>query len=190
MLYIYMRHLRFSAAGVALLSIIELLPPTVHAAPATGLVDVPSNQTIEVEVETRGSLPGYSQHELRAYISRRMTALATAPWHFEPANLVEPAILQSQHPNRVIWTFRILPDAAGKIRYLGPGSTGTIVPPGISREVAIDVLLIRDHVPLRSITDEVSVKGYGPSDANLDPVVSRVLERLTSDAPFVPDRGG
>src|SRR5271163_11434 len=125
MLCIYIRRLRFSAASVILFPAIELLSPTVCAASANGPVGVQSNQAIEVKVETRGSLPGYSQHELRAYVSRRMTALAAAPWRFEPANQLEPAILQSLYPNRVIWTFRILPDAAGTVRYLGPGSTGT-----------------------------------------------------------------
>ena len=176
-----MRPLRFNTAGITLLLVIELLSPAVCAAPAKSPIDIQSSQTIDVEVETRGSVPGYSEQELRAYISRRMTALATAPWHFEPASP------QSRYPNRVIWTFRILPDAAGTVRYLGPGSTGTIVPPSIPRKVAIDVLPIRDHVPLHSVAGEVSINGYGQSDANLDPVVSRVLERLTSDGPVVPD---
>lgn len=183
MLYIYMNRVRFRVASITFFFVIELLSPNVRAAPAKGPNGIQSNQAIDVEVETRGSLPGYSKDELRAYVSRRMKALANAPWRFEPA------ILQSQRPNRVIWTFRILPDASGTIRYLGPGSTGTIVPPSIPRKVAIEVLLIRDHVPLRSVTGEASINGYGPNDASLDPVVSRVLDRLTSDAPLAPDRG-
>jgi hypothetical protein len=182
-----MRHLRVSVAGAAIFSAIELSSPIVRAAPAKDPIDVRPNRTIGVEVETRGSLPGYPKQELQTYVSRRMTALAASPWQFEPANPLEPAILQSQRPNRVIWTFRILPDAAGTVRYLGPGSTGVIVPPCIRRKVAIEVLLIRDHLPRETITGEVSTKGCGPNEADLDPVISRVLERLTSDDAIAPD---
>ncbi len=110
-----------------------------------------------------------------------MSALAAGPWRFEPADPLKPAALQALYPNRVIWTFQILPDAAGTVRYIGPGNSGWIVPPGIRRKVLIEALLIRDHRTRGTMTDEIWTKGCGPNDAELDPLVSHVLERLTSD---------
>jgi hypothetical protein len=142
-------------------------------------------QTAEIpalSLEIEGGIPGLTHDELRARLLPEMAAgglKVTGP---------EVKYQIGQAKNLILWTFRPRPSAAGTVRYLGPGRDGAIVPPILSRPIAIDAHLVIAGLQVDAAKATVSITGCGSADAAWSPAVSGIVRKFVRDIQTKPGR--
>jgi hypothetical protein len=164
-----------SSTGMILLATLTVFAPRLSAAPQAGMDADGKPVTVSVEIE--GSVPGFTQDQLSAYVSAQMTAAEVGSFQFAPANAagnVEPA-------NRVVWRFKMLPYAGGSVRYIGPAISKLREGFGMERAVGIDAKIYLNGKYQASTFDQASIKG-GAADPNLTSAIKKVTKMIVSNA--------
>ncbi len=161
-----------SLGGLILAVIAFCLPALSQGAAADSMPG--ADRTVSVVID--GSLPGFTQDQLSAYVAEQMTAADVAAWKFAvaPASGAQPS-------NRIVWHFKLLPFAGGSIRYIGPVLSKARETFGVGRAVGIDVKIYLNGQYQASTFDQVTIKG-GPNDPNLDGAIQKVTRTIVSDA--------
>jgi hypothetical protein len=149
---------------------IALTLPALTSIAATG-TDTPRDVAVIVD----GTLPGFSDEQLAAYVSEQMTASHITVWHFAPASG------SANSPNRVIWHFKLLPYAGGTIRYIGPALSRMKGILGVPRAIGIDARVYLDGKYESTTFDQATIQG-GPNDASLSRAIQKVLRSVIANA--------
>ena len=149
-----------------LFAAICLAPLTIGAQPAQAVFCL----TVEID----GGIAQLTRNELRGRLMREMAADGVVAMDCRSDN--PPAAA-----DRIEWSFRPLPSAAGAVRYLGPGSTGTITPPSLSRPIAIEARLVIGGRMMDAVQATASVNGLVSPDATLNPIFSTTARRFAQD---------
>jgi hypothetical protein len=89
-------------ASLALTGAFFLSAPALAQAPVT------------IAVQGSGELPGFRIGEASSYLAAQMGGAGIATWRFVPRDLAAAA------PNRIEWTFEVLPYAGGQVRQFFP----------------------------------------------------------------------
>ena len=147
-------------------------------APSNAPTDTLRSQDLSVAVEIDGSLPGFTQSQLSAFIAAQMDAADVAAWHVAPADAQKSA---PEPPNRVVWHFKLLPFAGGAVRYIGPALSKARAMFGVGRAIGIDAKIYLDGRYQSSTFDQVTIKG-GPNDPELESAIKKVTRIIVSDA--------
>jgi hypothetical protein len=85
--------------------------------PASGIQE---SETFAIEVS--GQVPGFTQAQLSAYLTRKLQEENLAPWRF-----VEGVSGSENFPNRVVWLFKSLRKETKSRGFMGsPGQTSSI----------------------------------------------------------------
>jgi hypothetical protein len=71
-------------------------------------------QTVTIAVQATGELPGFRIGEAAPYLAAEMATAGISAWHFVPR---DPGLAA---PNRIEWTFELLPYAGGEVRRFFP----------------------------------------------------------------------
>ncbi len=69
---------------------------------------------VTIAVEAKGDLPGFRMEEAASYLASKMDQAGLAGWHFAARDAALAA------PNRIEWTFTLLPYAGGEVRRFFP----------------------------------------------------------------------
>jgi hypothetical protein len=77
------------------------------------LLAAPAQAQTSLQVQASGELPGFRIADAAPYLATAMTKAGTG-WHFLPRDPGEGA------PDRIEWTFSVLPYAGGEVRRLFP----------------------------------------------------------------------
>jgi hypothetical protein len=133
------------------------------------------NTPMTVAVVVEGSLPGFSQDQLDAYVVQEMRAAHITAWHFETDPTGAPAA------NRIVWHFKLLPYAGGSVRYIGPAVNRMKDLFGIRRAVGIDAKIYLGGQYQTSTFDQATIRGGG-EDEDLGKVIQRVLRSIVANA--------
>ena len=73
-------------------------------------------------IEVTGLVPGFTQPQLSAYLTRKLQEENLGPWRF-----VEGGAASENFPNRVVWTFKSLRKVMKSRGFMGsPGETNSI----------------------------------------------------------------
>ncbi len=136
------------------------------------------NLTMAVEID--GSVPGFSNDQLEAYVAQQMAATRITSWHFEPGPAPGGPIT-GQPANRIVWQFKPLPYAGGGIRYIGPAVSRAKQLFGVGRAVGIDAKIFLNGQFQATTFDQVTVKD-GPKDPGLSAVIQKVLKSIVANA--------
>ena len=73
-------------------------------------------------IEVSGQVPGFTQGQLSAYLTRKLQEENLVPWHF-----VEGMAGSENFPNRVVWLFKSLRKVTKSRGFMGsPGETNSI----------------------------------------------------------------
>jgi hypothetical protein len=161
--------------SVAMAIALSILPAVVHAQSLDAkLRDAP--MTISVEVE--GSVPGFTNDQLSAYVSQQMADAHLTAWHFAPA---VSATETSPPPNRVVWHFKTLPYAGGTVRYIGPALSKARDLFGVGRPIGVDAKMFLNGQYQSTSFDQATIKG-GPHDAGLSDVIKKVMNSIVANA--------
>jgi len=153
--------------NAVLFAAICLAPFTIGAQPAQAVLCL----TVEID----GGIAGLTRDELRGHLMREMAADGVVAMDCRSDNR------PTRTADRIEWSFRSLPSAAGTVRYLGPGSTGTITPPSLSRPIAIEARLVIGGLLMDAVQDRASVNGFVSTNATLNPFFSAVARRFAHD---------
>jgi hypothetical protein len=137
------------------------------------------NKNLTVSVEIDGSLPGFTNDQLSAYISQQMAASHVTSWHFEPGPAA--AATAGQPANRIVWHFKQLPFAGGGVRYIGPALSRAREVFGVGRAVGIDAKIYLDGQYQATTFDQATVKG-GPNDPSLAAAIQKVMKSIVANA--------
>jgi hypothetical protein len=79
------------------------------------LVSAPAMaQTVTIAVQATGELPGFRIEEAAPYLAAEMATAGIPAWRFVPR---DPGLAA---PNRIEWTFALLPYAGGEVRRFFP----------------------------------------------------------------------
>lgn len=130
---------------------------------------------MDVAVVVEGTLPGFTEDQLEAYISQEMAAAHVSAWHFEPAGSATTS------PNRVVWRFRLLPYAGGTVRYIGPMLTHARDLFGVRRAIGVDARLYVNGLFQSTTFDQATIKG-GPKDPDLGAIITKVTKSIIANA--------
>ena len=144
-------------------------------APAATLLAADLNTPMTVSVVVDGSLPGFSQNQLDAYVVQQMNAAHVAAWRFEASATGAPAA------NRIVWHFKLLPYAGGSVRYIGPAVNRMKDMFGVRRSVGVDAKIYLDGQYQTSTFDQATIRGGG-EDQDLSKVIQRVLRSIVANA--------
>jgi hypothetical protein len=71
-------------------------------------------QTVTIAVQATGELPGFRIEEAAPYLAAEMATAGISAWRFVPR---DPSLAA---PNRIEWTFELLPYAGGEVRRFFP----------------------------------------------------------------------
>ena len=71
-------------------------------------------QTVTIAVQATGELPGFRIEEAAPYLAAEMATAGISAWRFVPR---DPGLAA---PNRIEWTFELLPYAGGEVRRFFP----------------------------------------------------------------------
>ncbi|MDB5392863.1 MAG: hypothetical protein JWM91_369 [Rhodospirillales bacterium] len=164
------------SAGIGLIAALTFFVPAFAAAPSSHDAGRDTNLTILVEID--GSLPGFSQDQLSAYITQQMGAADVTSWRFRVASPTNGA---TEPANRVVWHFRLLPFAGGTVRYIGPALSRAREAFGVGHAIGIDVKIYLNGKYQASTFDQVTIKG-GPDDPGLIAAIQKVTRTIVSDA--------
>jgi hypothetical protein len=135
----------------------------------------PAQAVFCLTVEIDGGIAPLTRDELRGRLERELAADGVAAMDCRSDEPPTPA------EDRIEWSFRPLPSAAGAVRYLGPGSTGTITPPSLSRPIAIEARLVIGGRMMDAVQATASVNGLVSPDATLNPIFSTTARRFAQD---------
>ncbi len=138
------------------------------------------NKNLTMAVEIDGSVPGFSNDQLEAYIAQQMADTHITSWHFEPGPAPGGPIT-GQPGNRIVWHFKQLPYAGGGIRYIGPAVSKAKALFGVGRAVGIDAKIYLNGQFQATTFDQVTVKD-GPKDPGLSAVIQKVLKSIVANA--------
>lgn len=137
------------------------------------------NKDLTVSVEIDGSLPGFTNDQLSAYVSQQMAASHITSWHFEPGPAAMTA--EGQPANRIVWHFKQLPFAGGGVRYIGPAVSKAREVFGVGRAVGIDAKIYLNGQYQATTFDQATVKG-GPNDPGLAAAIQKVMKSIVANA--------
>lgn len=164
------------SAGIGLIAALAFCVPVLAAAPSPAEARPDKNLTVTVEID--GSLPGFTQDQLSAYVTEQMSAADVTSWRFTPG----PALNGNAEPtNRIVWHFKLLPFAGGTVRYIGPALSKAREAFGVGRAIGIDAKIYLDGKYQASTFDQVTIKG-GPNDPGLVGAIQKVTRTIVSDA--------
>jgi hypothetical protein len=124
---------------------------------------------ITLEVQAVNGLPGLAHSALLHFLVAHMTEAGLAGWSFEPAETDNAA------PNRVEWTFKFGPDAAGDVRSFmrAPATKRFDVP----RPVTIEVRLYLNG-EYQTLVERQAMIQRGPNDPELAAAVANATAGL------------
>jgi hypothetical protein len=135
------------------------------------------NLTVSVEID--GSLPGFTNDQLSAYVSQQMAASHITSWHFEPGPSGSAA--SAQPANRIVWHFKLLPFAGGGVRYIGPALSKARDMFGVGRAVGIDAKIYLNGQYQATTFDQATVKG-GANDPALATTIQKMMKSIVANA--------
>lgn len=121
-------------------------------------------------VQAFGELPGFRIEDAPSYLAGEMTKAGIAPWRFERR---DPGIAA---PNRIEWTFELLPYAGGQVRQLFP-MAGMQRMLGPHRLVSAQVKLFLAGQYQTVIIGQEAVQG-GAGDPELSALIARLTQTL------------
>ena len=125
-----------------------------------------------VSIEVEGTLPGFTASALADFLVAQMNRVSLEGWHFAPA-----AGGPGEHADRVVWSFRPNPYAAGAVRSFG-FSRGMIERlAGVHRSVTVEARLYLGGEYQTLAFGQVALSGADGDDALAREVVelSRAL---------------
>jgi hypothetical protein len=128
---------------------------------------------LQVAVETKGSLPGFSDSELPDYFAAAMNAVTQKGWHFAPG----PA--SSVPADRIELSFETNAYAAGAVRTYGISRATMERLLNVHHSITIEARLFLGDQYQTLFFEQVTVSG-GPHDAELDDAVAKLTRALTA----------
>jgi len=150
------------------------LPPLVLAGLLTGALflsaPLRAQPAIAVSAEASGELPGFRIEEAAPFLAEQMNKAGIAAWHFVPRDPTAAA------PNRIEWTFELLPYAGGQVRQLFP-MAGVQRMLGAHRLISAEAKLYLGGQYQTVTFGQEAVQG-GAGDPELAAFIARVTQML------------
>ncbi len=135
----------------------------------------PTDASVTLAVVIEGSLPGFTQDQLAAFVCQEMTASHAASWHFVPASDA------ASSPNRVVWRFKLLPYAGGAVKYIGPALSRVESAFGARRAVGIDAKIYLNGKYQSSTFDQATIKG-SVADPTFGATIRKIMHSIIANA--------
>jgi hypothetical protein len=152
-------------AGLAIASSAFAGPPDV----------APTDASVTVAVVVEGSIPGFTQDQLAAFVCQEMAASHAASWHFLPVSDA------ASSPNRVVWRFKLLPYAGGAVKYIGPALSRVESAFGTRRAVGIDAKIYLNGKYQSSTFDQATIKGSVP-EPSFGATIQKIMHSIVANA--------
>lgn len=143
----------------------------------------PAQAQTSLQVQASGELPGFRIGDAAPYLAAAMGKAGTG-WRFAPRNMGEAA------PDRIEWTFTLLPYAGGQVRQLFP-MAGMQRMLGPHRLVGAQAKLFLEGQYQTEIIGQEAVQGGDddPELANFLMDLTRNLEKAWRATDMTPARG-
>lgn len=158
------------ALAAFLASVVGFAASPAHAAAAQSRLGAP----LDVAIETKGSLPGFSNNELPDYFANAMNATDTKGWHFVPQQAGRRLAA-----DRIELSFETNAYAAGTVRTYGISRATMERLLNVHHSITIEARLFLGDQYQTLFFEQVTVSG-GPHDAELDEAVAKLTRALTS----------
>jgi len=123
-----------------------------------------------VSAEASGELPGFRIEEATPFLAEQMNKAGIATWHFVPRDPAAAA------PNRIEWTFELLPYAGGQVRQFFP-MAGVQRMLGAHRLISAEAKLYLSGQYQTVTLGQEAVQG-GANDPELAAFIARVTQML------------